>query len=210
MVFFIVHTPRPTSKGLDHSYLNVCACLFLCFMLVLVSLVLGFDMLDALRGPDLVWLHLTPMRPCLDVTIWEASPDAGLLSTYHSLPAPCDDMLIMFVHATRWLSMHLYMLAYMSMHKSCLLVCCPFFNTMMLWTFDPKLHLSLADTTFCLLVCLLACLLPFLFLFLPCLSCLSALCLFSYDLCFFSFYCLSVGFFCLSLHVHTWSEDAWS
>ena len=71
----------------------------------------------------------------------------------------------MFVCATRSLSMHLYTLAHLSMYKSCLLVCHPCFNTMKLWTSDPNLHLSLADTTFCLLswlfafllVCLLSC-----------------------------------------------------
>ena len=36
------------------------------------------------------------------------------------------------------------------------LVCHPCFNTMKLWTFDPNLHLSLADTTFFLLSCLFA------------------------------------------------------
>ena len=77
--------------------------------------------------------------------------------------APLDVMLTMLVCATRWLSMHLYMLAYMSMHESCLLVYHPCFNTMKLWTFDPNLHLSLANTTFYLLVCLLTCLLAFLF-----------------------------------------------
>ena len=71
----------------------------------------------------------------------------------------CDDMLTMLVYATHWLYMHLYMLAYMSMHESCLLLRRPFFNTMKLWTFDPNLHnlhLSLADTTFCSLSCLFA------------------------------------------------------
>ena len=72
-------------------------------------------------------------------------------------PTPCDAMLIMLVCATRWLSLHLYTLVYMSMHKSCLLVCHPYFNTMKLWTSDPNLHLSLVNTTFCLFVCLLAC-----------------------------------------------------
>ena len=32
--------------------------------------------------------------------------------------------------------------------------CHPCFNTMRLWIFDPNLHLSLANTTFCLLSCL--------------------------------------------------------
>ena len=48
MVFVIVHAPQPTLKGLDHPYLHVYACLLLCFMLVLVSLVLGFSMFGAL------------------------------------------------------------------------------------------------------------------------------------------------------------------
>ena len=79
--------------------------------------------------------------------------------------APRNAMLTMLVYATHWLSMHLYTLAHMSMHKSCLLVCRPCFNTMKLWTLDPNIHLSLADTTLCLLsylfafslVCLLSC-----------------------------------------------------
>ena len=71
------------------------------------------------------------------------------------------------------------------MHESCLLVCHPYFNTMKLWTSNPNLHLSIADTTFCLFVCLLSssfvhltCLISCHILCLPCLSCLSALCLF--------------------------------
>ena len=79
MVFVIVHTPWPISKGLDHPYLHVCACLLLCFMLVLASLVLGFATFDALSGYAVVWLYPTHKRPCLDVTTWEASPDVGLL-----------------------------------------------------------------------------------------------------------------------------------
>ena len=132
-------------RGFGSSYLHVYACLLLCFMLVLASLVLGFAMLNAFHRLDLVWLHPTPMRPCLDVTIWEASLDAGLLHTYLSLSAPCDAMLTMFVCGTRWLSMHLCTLAHMSMHESFLLVCRPCFNTMKLWMFDPNLHLSLKN-----------------------------------------------------------------
>ena len=74
----------PYQKGLDHSYLHVYACLLLCFMLVLASLVLGFAMFGALRELNLVWLHSMPMRLCSDVTIWEASPDAKLLHAYPS------------------------------------------------------------------------------------------------------------------------------
>ena len=138
--------------------------------------------------------------------------------------ASCDDMLSMLVYATCWLYMHFYTLAYMSMHESCLLVCRLCFNIMKLWTFD--LHLSPVDTTFCVFVFFLVCLLPFLFFCLSCgLSCLLPYAIFampimpimlicfmplSYALCFFSFNFLSVGFLSLPLHVHTWSEDAWS
>ena len=69
MVFVIVHTPRPISKGLDHPYLHVYACLLLCFMLVLAFLVLGFTTFDAFSRFMVVWLHLPPMGPCLDVAI---------------------------------------------------------------------------------------------------------------------------------------------
>ena len=91
--------------------------------------------------------------------------------------APCDDVLTMLVCATSRLSLHLYMIAYISMHESCLLVCRPCFNTMKLWTPDLNLHFSLLDTPFCLLVCPFTHLLTFL-LCLPCLSCLFALGLF--------------------------------
>ena len=79
---------------------------------------------------------------------------------------PCDDMLTLLVFAPSWLCMHLYTLAYMSMHESYLLVRCPCFNTIKLWTFNSNLHLSLANTTFCLFPCLFA------FLFVCSLSCL--------------------------------------
>ena len=148
MVFVMVHTPWPTSKGFDHSYLHVNTRLLLCFMLVLASLVLGFAMFGALCGLDLVWLHPKLMRPCSNVTIWEESSDARLFRTYPSLSALCDDMLAVLVCAIHWLSMHLYTFAYMSMHESCLLVWHPCFNTMKLWTFNPNLHLSLVDTNF--------------------------------------------------------------
>ena len=144
-------------------------------------------MLVVLHGLDLVWLHLIPMRPCLGVTIWEASSDVGLLRTYPSLSVLCDVMLTLFVRTTHWLSMHLYTLAHMSMHKSCLLVCCPRFNTMKLWTFDPNLHLSLTDTTFCLLSCLFA------FLLVSLLSCFFA--------CHVYHTYLLYAFFICSLHL---------
>ena len=111
--------------------------------------------------------------------------------------APHNVMLTMLVCATRSFFMHLYTLSYMSMHESCLLVRRPCLNTVKLWKFNPNLYLSLANTTFCLLSCL-----PFIILvfFMP----------LSYPFCIFSFHCLYVGFLSLPLHVHTWSENAWS
>ena len=110
--------------------------------------------------------------------------------------ALCDDMLTMLVCATCWLYMHLYMLAYMSMHESYLLVCRPWSNTMKLWISDSNLHLSLADTSFCLLsrffALLLVCLLPCFF------ACHSyhayPFYAFSYAFHTFSFHCLSASF----------------
>ena len=61
-------------KGFGSPVFHVCACLLLCFMLVLVSLVLHFATFSALSKFVVVWLHLTPMRPCLDVAIWDALP----------------------------------------------------------------------------------------------------------------------------------------
>ena len=188
------------------------ACLLLCFMLVLASLVLGFVTFDTHSGFGVVWLHPTPMRPCLDVTIWRHHHDDGYSCISLPFYTLCDDMLTMLVCATCWLYMRLYTLAYMSMHESCLLVCHPCFNTMKLWTSDPNLHLSLADTTFCLLFCLFSFLLVCLLFGFFAYHAYHAypLYAFSYALCIFSFHCLSVGFLSLPLHVHSWSEEAWS
>ena len=134
----------------------------------------------------------------------------------HTSPfsTPCDVMLTMLVCATCWLSMHLYMLAYMFMHESCLLVCHPCFSTMKSWTFDPNLHLSLVDTPFCvfsLLVCPLCLLVSFL-AFVTCCGCHIYLACLLYDLVLLSTFfpsvvCLLV-FLSLPLHVHMWSKDA--
>ena len=127
-----------------------------------------------------------------------------------------DAMLTMFNCATRWLSMHLYTLAYMFMHESCLLVCCPCFNTLKLWTFDHNLHLSLANTTFCLLSCLFAFSLVWL------LSCFFA-CHVYYAYLFYAFFICSLHLFlpllvywflvCLCMYaygVRTHGAKAWS
>ena len=42
-------------------------------MLVLAFLVLSFATIGALSGFVVVWLHSMPMRPCLDVVIWDVS-----------------------------------------------------------------------------------------------------------------------------------------
>ena len=151
--------------------------------------------------------------------------------------APHDAMLTMLVCATHWLSMHLYMLANMFMHESCLLVSHLYFNTMKSWTSDPNLHLSprrhhllfacflvcLPSSSLAQLVCLFACLSAFQFVCLSCcLSCLLPHAMLASLVCQFalyplriiyaslSFHCLSASFLLLPLHVHTWSEDAWS
>ena len=97
-----------------------------------------------------------------------------------------------------------YMLAYMFVHESCLLVCRPSFNTMKLWTFNPNLHLSPVDTTFCLPSSLFACfLVSSHMLCLPYLSCLPALCLFHMILAPFpSIACLLVSCSCLCMCTH--------
>ena len=71
----LLHCPYTLAhiKGFGSPILHVYACLLLCFMLVLTSLVLAFAMLDSLRGYVVVWLHPTHRRPCLDVTTWDAS-----------------------------------------------------------------------------------------------------------------------------------------
>ena len=155
-----------------------------------------------------VWLH--SLFGCNHLGCITMMPVASCIPFPFS--ASCDAMLAMLVCATCWLSLNLYMLAYMSMHESCLLVCRPYFNTMKLWTFDPNLHLSLADTTFVyFLVCLpsrlFACFLASLLALSIVLICFMPP---SYALCIFSFHCLFAGFLSLHLHLHIWSEDAWN
>ena len=121
--------------------------------------------------------------------------------------------------------MHLYTLADMSVHESCLLVCHPYFNTMKVWTSDPNLNLSPVDITFCLFACLLAgffvlsvflscqlsclstypvtchvsCYLPCF----PCLSCLPTLRLFpTHFVHFLSIACLLVSYLCLCMYTY--------
>ena len=182
-------------------------------MLVLASLVLGFAIFDALSRFVVVWLHPTPTRPCLGVTIWDASSDAESIRVYRSLffrSVQSYPYHACLCHLLAYI--HLYTLTYMSMCESCLLVCRPCFNTMKLWTPDPNLHLSHADTTFCLLSCLFAfllvCLLSGFFAFHAYHAYLFYA--FPYAPCTYSFYCLSAGFLSLPLPVHPWNDEIWS
>ena len=72
--------------------MSMLACLLLCFMLALASLVLGFVTPDALSRHVVVWLHPTPMRPYLDVTTWDVLPRCRSLCAYLS-PFPLHVMM---------------------------------------------------------------------------------------------------------------------
>ena len=154
-------------------------------------------MFDALSRFVVVWLHLTPMWPYVDVTIWDASPWCRLLHAYLPL-----------FHSTQWYSCHAYLCHLLAFYAS-LHICSHVHAWVLLasessmlqhneimviqpkTTFVPRGHHLLYPFLIvclfsCLLVillfCLLAHLLASLFLCLPCISCLSALCLFTYSL----------------------------
>ena len=67
----ICHRPYAEThiKGFGSPYFHVYACLLLCFMLMLASLVIGCATFNALSGFVVVWLHSTPLRSCLNVTL---------------------------------------------------------------------------------------------------------------------------------------------
>ena len=126
-----------------------------------------------------------------------------------------DAMLTMLVCATHWLFMHLYTLAYMFMHESCLLVLSMLQHNEVMDirskpTFVPGRHLLLCVFLACFPPCLLVSFLAFV----TCCACHIYL---AYLLCdlvllsavFPSIACLLV-FLSLPLHVHIWREDAWS
>ena len=216
-------------------HMHVYACLLLCFMSMFASLVLGFAMLSALHGLDLVWLHPTPVWLCLGVTTCEMHlSDAGLLYAYPFL-TPCDDMLpslacAPFAFLCFYASLHACLLTSSSLvptiscrftpvfdtrdpeslQELCLMasVCRPYSNTMELWTLDPNLHLSSQDTTFCLITCLLAHCVLSLFVC-PRLALLLVCSLHAFYLSFYllcSFLGLSTSLFPCLLHVHAWSK----
>ena len=129
----------------------------------------------------------------------------------HTLPsfALRDAMLTMLVCATHWLFMHLYTLAYMFMHESCLLVLSMLQHNEVMDirskpTFVPHRHHPFVCFLACLPSCLFAC-------FLVPLLAMSIMLIYlmplSYALCTFSLHHLFAGFLILLLHVHTWSED---
>ena len=97
---------------------------------------------------------------------------------------------------------------FMFMHEFCLLMCFLCSNTMELWTFDPKLHLSFKDTPFlfdnmlvCLILCL-SCLLPYAMLVM--LVCFMLCLLASIGLSSFTFSLHSFSIFLVSFFVIYW------
>ena len=172
-------------------------------MLVLASLVLDFAILNALCGLDLVWLHSMPMRPYLDVTIWEAFPDAGLLRTY---PFPFRSVWCYAYHVCSCYPLAFYASLHACSHVHAWVMLASVSHMLQhnevmdirsKPTFVPRGH----NLFFALLlVCLFACLLAFLFLCLPCLSYLSTLRLL--HMLFASFPCIAcllASFLCLCM-----------
>ena len=193
--------------------LHVYACLLLCFMLVLASLVLGLTTFNALSGFMVVRLHPMPTRPCLGVTTWDASLDAGSLRAYSSF-FPLHAMLCLpclFVPPVGFLCMFTRLLTCLCMSLACYCV----IRASIQWHYGHSIQTYICPSwtppfiffsylfTFSL-VHLLSCSLLAMFIMLICF--MSPL----YALCIFSFHCLSAGFLSLPLHVHTRSKDAWS
>ena len=163
-------------------------------------------MLGTLSGFVAVWLHLMLVRPCLDVTIWDASPWYQLLHAYHSpfplcaiLCLPCLLVPLLSLYASLHACFHVHAWVLHASVSSML----QHNEVMDIWSkpifVDHGHHLLFAF----LLVCLLACLLAFLFLCLPCLSCLSTLCLFTCPMHLF----LSIAYllvYCSCLCIYTY------
>ena len=206
-------------------------------MLVLASVVLGFATLDALSGFMVLWLYLTPLRPCLDVTMWEALPWYRLLCAYLS-PFPLSTTLCLpclFVHPLAfYASLH----ACLHVHAWILLASVLSMlqhNEVMDIRSKPTFvpyghHLLFAFLLICLLSYLLACLFAFLLsclLFylmachvschMLCLPCLPYFLLYASSSCslhlFLSIACLLVSYLCLCMYTHgarTHKARAWS
>ena len=74
---------------------------------MLASLVLGFTTFDTLSKFVVVWLHSTPMWPCSDVTMWDASPDASCFM--HTLP---------FFYSMWWYAYHVCLCHLLALYTS--------------------------------------------------------------------------------------------
>ena len=175
---------------------------------MLASLVLGFVMLSALRRLDLVWLHPTPMKPCLDVIALDASLWCWLLRAY---PFPSRSVRCYACHTCLCHPLAFYATLHACLHVHAWVLLASVssilqYNEAMDIRSKPTFvpcghHLLFAFLLVCLPSCLLACLFAFLlsYLFvylvahhvschmlcLPCLSCLSVLCLFHMLFAFF-------------------------
>ena len=165
--------PRPYTKAHIKGFgspIFACLCLFTSMLYACVSLYSSRLCHSwCLSELVVVWLHLTPMRPCLGVATWDAFPDARLFHAYPSL--------FCFV---RWYACHACLLhplafyaslhTYLHDHAWVLLASVLFMlqhNEVMdiqsKPTFVPhKHHLLFALLLVCLLSCLLACLFAFL------------------------------------------------
>ena len=178
----------------------------LCFMLA--SLVLGFAMLGTLHALDLVWLHPTPMRPCLDITAWDTSPWCQLLYVY---PFPFRSMRCYACHAYLCHLLVFYASLHTCLHIHAWVLLASVSSilqhneAMDIWskpTFIPHgHHLLFAFLLVCLLSCLLACLFVYLMAYhVSChVLCLPFPCLcfmpFSHALCIFFLPLLVCWFF---------------
>ena len=200
---------------------------------MLASPVQDFAMLDTISGFVVLWLHSMPLKPCLDITIWVHHHDASCF--VHTFPL-CRFVRWHAYHACLCHSLAFYASLHACLHVhawvllasvSSMLQHNEVMDIRSKPTFVPRgHHLLFAFLLVCLLSCLLACLFAFLLscffvylvachvschmLCLPCLSCLSTLCLFRMLCASFSFHCLFAGFLSLPFHEHTWSEGTWS
>ena len=210
-------------KGFGSPVFHVYASFLLCFMLVLSTLVLGFAMLDTLSGFVVVWLHSTPMRPCLDVTNWDALLWCQLLCA-HLSPFSLRATIAYHAFLCHLLALCASLHACLHVHAWVLLV-----SVSSMLQHNENMDIR-SKPTFVLrgchlFVCFLACL-PFAcyllsYLFAPFLICLLASCMLCLSLlsCLFvlhpfaiiyasiPFHCSLAGFLSLPLHVHIWSED---
>ena len=146
--------------------------------------------------------------------------DAGCFMRTFPFSAQCDDMLTMLVYATHWLYMHLYTLAYMSMHESYWLVCRPCFNKMKYGhSIQTYICPSWTPPFVCFLACFPACLLVSFLAFVTCYACyiyLACLLCTLFPLSthlFLSIACLLVSCLCLCMYTlgaRTYGVRAWS